>query len=50
MQKRNKRAIAIDNLVWWIIGIAVLAIMVVVAIVLKDKLAEIGEYIKTAFR
>lgn len=50
MKKRDKKAIAIDNLVWWIIGIAVLAIMTIVAIVLKDKLAEIGSYIQNIFR
>jgi len=47
---KGKRGIAIEGLVWWIIGIAVLAIMVVLSILLKDKLLNAGEYIKNIFR
>ena len=50
MKGMNKRGIAIEGLVWWIIAIAVLAIMVVLAVVLKDKLGDIGSYIKNIFR
>jgi len=47
---RNKKAIAIEGLVWWIIAIAVLAIIIVLAVVLKDKLFDLGGYIKNLFR
>ena len=54
MKKRNKKgdkkAVAIEGLVWWLIAIAVLAIMVILAVVLKDKLAGIGIYLKNLFR
>jgi len=51
MKKRmNKRGIAIEGLVWWVIAIAVLVIMIVLAVVLKDKLGDIGSYIKNIFR
>jgi len=47
---KNKKGIAIEGLVWWIIAIAVLVIIIVLAVVLKDKLAEIGSYLKNLFR
>ena len=47
---KNKKAIAIEGLVWWVIAIAVLAIMIILAVVLKDKLLDIGSYIKNIFR
>ena len=58
MKKRDKReikgigkkAVAIEGLVWWIIGIAVLVIMIILAVVLKDKLWDIGSYLKNLFR
>ena len=53
MKKRgikNKKGVAIESLVWWIIAIAILAIMIVLAVVLKDKLWDLGAYIKNAFR
>jgi hypothetical protein len=58
MKKRNrketknigKNAMAIEGLVWWIIGIAVLVIMIILAVVLKDKLWDIGSYLKNLFR
>ena len=46
----GKKAVAIEGLVWWIIGIAVLVIMIILAVVLKDKLWDIGSYIKNLFR
>jgi hypothetical protein len=42
----NKRGIAIDKLTHWLIGIAVLVIILVFAYLLKDKLIEMGEYLK----
>jgi len=50
MKKRNKKAVAIEGLVWWVIAIAVLAIMIILAVVLKDKLVSLGGYIKNLFR
>ena len=47
---RNKKGVAIESLVWWVIAIAVLVIMIVLAVVLKDKLAGLGSYIKNLFR
>lgn len=49
-KKIGKKAIAIEGLVWWVIGIAVLVIMIVLAVVLKDKLWSIGGYVKNLFR
>ena len=46
---KGKRGIALESLIWWIIAIAVLAIMVVLAVVLKDKLFSLGSYIKGLF-
>lgn len=46
----KKRGMAIEGLVWWIIAVAVLAIIIIVSIVLKDKLAEIASYLKGIFR
>jgi len=47
---KQKKGVAIEGLVWWVIGIAVLVIMIVLAVVLKDKLWEIGGYMKDVFR
>ena len=49
-KKRDKRAIAIEGLVWWVIAIAVLVIMLILAVVLREKLAGIGTYLKNLFR
>jgi hypothetical protein len=53
MKKRKrigKRAVAIEGLVWWVIAIAVLVIIIILSIVLKDKLGDIGGYVKNLFR
>ncbi len=54
MKKRNKKCdkkgVAIENLVWWIIAVAVLVVMIILAVVLKGKLGGIGSYIKNLFR
>jgi len=47
---KSKKGVAIEGLVWWLIGVAVLAIMIILAIVLKDKLWGIGSYLKNLFR
>jgi len=46
----RKKGIAMENLTWWIIAIAVLAIIVVFSILLRDKLAELAAYIRNIFR
>ena len=50
VRKRNKKGVAIEGLVWWVIAIAVLAVMVILAVVLREKLADLGGYIKNLFR
>jgi hypothetical protein len=50
LKKFNKKGIAIEGLVWWVIGIAVLVIMIILAVVSKDELVGIGSYIKNLFR
>ena len=50
MKKEDKKAIAIEGLVWWIIGIAVLVVVIILAVVLKGNLFEMGDYIKNLFR
>lgn len=50
MLKKNKKAVAIEGLVWWAIAIAVLVISIVLIVVLKDKLFSMGNYIKNFFR
>jgi len=47
---KSKKGVAIESLVWWIIGIAVLAVIIILAIVLKDKLWDLGGYLKNLFR
>lgn len=48
--KIGKKAVAIEGLVWWVIAIAVLVIMIILAVVLREKLTGIGSYIKNIFR
>jgi len=52
MEKKRvgKKGIIVENLVWWIIAVAVLVIIIVLAVVLKDKLWEIGSYLKGLLR
>jgi hypothetical protein len=45
----HKKAVAVETIVWWVIAIAVLVVMVIFAAVLKDKLWEIGKYLKNLF-
>ncbi len=45
-----KRGQIWDTLVPWIIAIAVLVIIVVLAVLLKDKLIDMGSYLKELFR
>jgi hypothetical protein len=49
-KKFNKKGVAIEGLVWWVIAIAALVIIIILSIVLKDKLGDIGSYLKNLFR
>jgi hypothetical protein len=49
-KKIGKKGVAIEGLVWWVIAIAVLVIMIILAIVLKDELGNMGSYLKNLFR
>jgi hypothetical protein len=46
----EKRGVAIEGLVWWIIALAVLVVMIILIALLKDKLWEIGSYLKNLLR
>jgi len=45
----EKKGVVTSSLVWWIIAIAFLVIIIVFAVILKDKLWNIGSYIKGLF-
>lgn len=49
MKKRGKRGVALEQLTWWLIALAVLAIILIFAYLLKDKLVGMVEYIKNIF-
>ncbi len=46
---KEKKGVVVDSLVWWVIAVAVLVIIIVLAVILKDKLWDIGSYIKGLF-
>ena len=46
----KKRGIMWNTIVPWLIGLAILIIIIILAVVLKDKLFEFGKYIKDLFR
>ena len=48
--KINKKGVMIQTLVGWIIAITVLAVIVILAIVLKDELSGMAGFIKNLFR
>ena len=47
---KGKRGIALENLSWWLIGLAVLAVILIVIFLLKDKLVGMIPFIKNIFR
>jgi len=49
MKKRNKKAIMSSTLLGWIIAIVVLVIIILFSVFLKDKLFDLGDYIKNLF-
>jgi len=46
----EKKGVAVEGLVWWIIAIAILVIIIIVSVVLKDKLFELKDYFKGLFK
>jgi hypothetical protein len=48
--KMDKKGVVWDTMIPWIIGIAVLAMVLVLAAVFRDKLIYFGDYIKGLFR
>ena len=49
-ETRRKKGIAMETLTWWLIAIAVLAVILLFAYLLRDRLAVFAEYIKNLFR
>ncbi|MGV8152375.1 MAG: hypothetical protein ACP5OG_04790 [Candidatus Nanoarchaeia archaeon] len=47
---KNKKAIALETLAWWIIALAGLVILVIGIVILKSKGMGALEYIKGLFR
>ncbi len=50
MDMKEKRGIALEHLSWWLIALAVLVIVLVLAFVLKEKLIGLVDHIKDIFR
>lgn len=48
--RKDKKAIEIEMLGWWIIALAVLVILIIAAIILKSKGISAIDYIKNLFR
>lgn len=48
--KKNRKAIVTDYLPWLIIGLALLAIIFIAILLLKDKGVSFIDYIKNLFR
>ncbi len=45
----EKKGVVSSSLVWWIIAIAVLVTMIILAVILKDKLWNLESYMKGLF-
>lgn len=50
LNKKNKKAIELEVLAWWIMGLLVLVIAVVAAVYMKSKGLSAINYIKGLFR
>lgn len=50
MKKRGKKAIELDMLAWWIIGLAILVIGIIAYMILTNKLTGGIDFIKNLFR
>lgn len=48
--KRDKKAIEIEMLTWWLIALVVLILVIAVYLILKGKGDSALEYIKNLFR
>jgi hypothetical protein len=47
---KNKKGIEIEMLGWWIIGLAVLVLLIIGVVILKAKGIEALDFIKDIFR
>jgi hypothetical protein len=47
---KNKKALELDMLGWWILGLAILVIIFIAVFILKGKGANAIEYIKDLLR
>jgi len=50
MKEKGKKGVMTSTLIYWLIAAAVLVIMIVFSIFLKDKLIGMIDYIKNLFR
>lgn len=50
VNKKNKKAIEIEMLVYWLIAVAILVLIIVVYLILKGKGTSALEFIKSLFR
>ncbi len=50
LKKKNKKAIELDMLAWWLIGLVALVILVLVTMVLTGKGQSAIEYLKNLIR
>lgn len=49
-KKKNKKAIEMDMLAWWLIGLVALVILILAIMVLRGKGAGALDFIKDLFR
>ncbi len=50
MRSENKKAVAVEELIWWIIAIAILVIIIIGNTYLKSKGISAIDYIKNFFK
>jgi hypothetical protein len=50
MEKKRKKAMALETLGWWILGAVALIIIILAIIILKGKGSSAVSYIKELFR
>ena len=50
IKNKNKKAMEMEMLAWWIIGLVVLVIVILAIVVFKDKGISAIEYLKSLFK
>ena len=50
IQKNNKRAMELETLGYWIIGLVILVILIVSSIVMRGKGTDALDFVKNLFR